>query len=151
MYKRQASVINIAFSLLTSFLDLGSQTPVLNFAYVLGLSTLCFAVLYKALPNARVAWLDVWLGAFVAALMFGIGGWLLGFYFSHSSIASGFEAAGAMAVLLVAMYYFAQMFLFGAVFSKAFACTFGAEAGTDAGKRSEQDIGTDRAAQRDDG
>ena len=146
-----ASVINIAFSMLASFLDLGNQTPVLNFAYALGLSTLCFAVLYKILPNTRVSWLDVWLGGFVAALMFGVGGWLLGFYFTHSNIASGFEAAGAMAVLLVAMYYFAQMFLFGAVFSKAFAGTFGSAAATDLGTKNGQDIASDRAAQRDDG
>jgi len=127
-----ASFVNVGFSLLASFLDLGTQTPILNFGYALGLSTLCFAVLYKTLPNARVAWRDVWLGAFVAALMFGIGGWLLGLYFSHSSFASGFAAAGAMAVLLVAMYYFAQMFLFGAVFSKAFAQTFGSAAAAEA-------------------
>jgi membrane protein len=132
-----ASVINLAISLLTSFLDLGSQTPVLNFAYVLVLSTLCFAVLYKTLPSSRVAWVAVWPGAFVAALMFGIGGWLLGFYFSHSSLASGFAAAGAMAVVLVAMYYFAQMFLFGAVFTRAFALTFGAESALPAGKSNQ--------------
>lgn len=133
-----SSVMYFAFSMLASFLDLGGPTPFLNFALVLALSTLCFALLYRTLPSARVAWLDVWPGAFVAALMFGIGGWLLGIYLSHSSIASGFEAAGAMAVLLVAMYYFAQMFLFGAVFTRAFALTFGTQSALRVTESSQQ-------------
>ncbi len=73
--------------------------------------TLLFAMIYKFLPDARIAWSDVWLGAAVTALLFSIGKSLIGLYLGHSAMASTFGAAGSLAVLLFWFYYSAQIFL----------------------------------------
>jgi len=91
----------------------------------LGLITLSYAILYKILPEVRVAWRDVWLGAFVAAILTLLGGLVLGFFFKTGRITSAFEAAGSFALLLVGIYFIAQIFLFGAVFIRVYAHSFG--------------------------
>jgi membrane protein len=76
-------------------------------------------------PDADIAWRDVWLGAVITALLFAVGRWVIGFYLRHSGVTSAFQAAGALAVLLIALYYLVQIFLFGAVFAKVYASRFG--------------------------
>jgi membrane protein len=101
--------------------------PIVNFLFMMGFLTISLALMYKVLPNVKIAWRDVWVGAAVTALLLYVGGHLVGFYLTHSNIASAFEAAGASAVLLIAIYYIAQIFMFGAVFTKVYASTFGSK------------------------
>lgn len=83
--------------------------------------TLLFAMIYRFLPDVQIAWRDVWLGAAVTAVLFVLGKFLIGLYLGRSTVASAFGAAGSLAVLLVWLYYSAQIFLFGAEFTKAYA------------------------------
>jgi membrane protein len=96
----------------------------LNFALSFALVTATFAMIYKILPRVRIGWRDVWTGAAVTALLFAIGKSLIGLYLGRSGFASGFGAAGSLIVLLVWVYYSAQIFLLGAEFTHvyAFAC-----------------------------
>lgn len=70
---------------------------------------------------------SLWLGAAITGLAFAVGRWALGFYLTHSGVANAFQAAGALAVLLIAVYYLAQIFLFGAVFTRVYAAHFGSK------------------------
>jgi membrane protein len=88
-----------------------------SFAVVTGL----FAAIYKIMPRAEIAWRDVWIGAVVTALLFTIGKFLIGLYLGKSGVTSGFGAAGSMVVLLVWVYYSAQIFLLGAEFTWVYA------------------------------
>jgi len=87
--------------------------------------TLLFAMVYRFLPDARIAWRDVWLGAAVTAGLFTAGKWLIGYYLGRAGTASAFGAAGSLAALLVWLYYSAQIVLFGAELTHAFARRFG--------------------------
>ncbi len=93
----------------------------ISFAFTMTL----FALIYKIIPRAKVAWADVWIGAAVTALLFTIGKSLIGLYIGKSALTSGFGAAGSLVVLLVWVYYSAQIFLMGAEFTWAYALTFG--------------------------
>jgi membrane protein len=73
------------------------------------------------LPDAKFAWRDVWMGAAVTALLFSIGRWLLGLYFGYQSLGSAYGAAGSLVVLLIWIYYSAQIFFFGAEFTQVYA------------------------------
>ena len=103
----------------------------LNIAVSFALVTVTFALIYKIIPRVTVGWRDVWIGAAVTALLFSIGKSLIGLYLGRSSFASGFGAAGSLVVLLVWMYYSAQIFLLGAEFTWVYAHTFGSRAATD--------------------
>ncbi|HLW64841.1 MAG TPA: YihY/virulence factor BrkB family protein [Gemmataceae bacterium] len=87
--------------------------------------TLLFAMIYKFLPDVKISWKDVWLGAFVTAVLFTIGKVLIGLYLGRSSISSSYGAAGSLAVLLIWLYYASQIFLFGAELTKAYGDHFG--------------------------
>jgi membrane protein len=89
------------------------------------LTTSFFALIYKIMPRVKVDWADVWIGAVVTALLFTVGKFLIGFYIGRSGVTSGFGAAGSLAVVLVWVYYSAQVFLMGAEFTWAYALTFG--------------------------
>ncbi len=89
------------------------------------LTTVVFAMIYKLMPRVRVRWDDVWLGALVTSLLFTVGKFLIELYIGKSGIASGFGAAGSLVVILVWVYYSAQIFLIGAEFTWVYAHTFG--------------------------
>jgi membrane protein len=93
----------------------------INIVISFGVITGMFAMIYRFLPDVELAWADVWLGAAVTALLFTVGKWLIGLYLGHSSVGSAYGAAGSLAVLLVWLYYSAQIFLFGAELTKAYA------------------------------
>ena len=93
----------------------------INFVVSFGITTLLFALIYKVLPDADFVWNDVWMGATVTALLFTIGQWLLGLYLGNQSIASAYGAAGSLVVLLIWIYYSAQIFFFGAEFTQVYA------------------------------
>ena len=97
----------------------------LNFGVSFVISALLFALIYKFMPRARIAWRDVWFGAAVTALLFEIGKILIGLYLGKTSVASGFGAAGSLVILLVWVYFAAQIFLLGAEFTWMYAHEFG--------------------------
>jgi membrane protein len=101
----------------------------LDFVASLAVVTAMFALMYKILPRVKIGWHDVWIGATVTALLFTIGKVLVGLYLGKSNIASSFGTAGALAVLLVWVYYSAQIFLLGAEFTWVYAHRFGSRQG----------------------
>ena len=93
----------------------------LNFVVSLLLISVLFAAIYKVLPDIKLEWRDVLVGAFATAVLFTIGKSLIGWYIGSSSVASAYGAAGALFVVLLWIYYSAQIFLFGAEFTKVYA------------------------------
>jgi membrane protein len=93
---------------------------ILNVVVSLLLISLLFAAIYKVLPDRHLQWRDVILGAVVTAVLFTIGKALIGWYIGSSAVASSYGAAGALIVLLLWVYYSAQIFLLGAEFTKVF-------------------------------
>jgi membrane protein len=93
----------------------------LETALSFGLTTALFALIYKFIPRVHVGWHDVWMGAAVTALLFAVGKLLIGLYLGKSSVASPFGAAGSLVVLMLWVYYSAQIFLFGAEFTWVYA------------------------------
>ncbi|CAN5304801.1 N/A [soil metagenome] len=96
-----------------------------NFLFSFVFTTVVFAMIYKIMPRVKVDWADVWIGAAVTALLFTVGKFLIGLYIGKSGVTSGFGAAGSLVVVLVWVYYSAQIFLMGAEFTWAYALTFG--------------------------
>ena len=103
-----------------------------NFVVSFVLTTALFAMIYRFMPQATIEWRDVGIGALVTAMLFSIGKTLIGLYIGKSALASGFGAAGSLAVLLAWVYYSAQIFLFGAEFTWAYAHAFGSHQGREA-------------------
>ena len=93
------------------------------------LATFVFAMIYKAMPRARVDWRDVWVGAAVTALLFIAGKFLIGGYIGRSGVSLRFGAAASLVVVLLWVYYSAQIFLFGAEFTWAYSHRFGSRKG----------------------
>jgi membrane protein len=73
------------------------------------------------MPDVEFSWHDVWIGATVTALLFTIGKWLLGLYLGNQSLSSAYGAAGSLVVMLIWIYYSAQIFFFGAEFTQVYA------------------------------
>jgi membrane protein len=88
-----------------------------------------FAAIYKALPDKPITWRDVAIGAVVTTLLFDAGKYLIALYIGQSNVGSSYGAAGGLIVLLLWIYYTAQIFLFGAEFTHAYAKRFGSHAG----------------------
>jgi membrane protein len=97
----------------------------LNFAVGFAMITALFALIYKLLPSLRIAWSDVWVGAAVTSLLFGIGKFLIGLYIGKAAIASSFGAAGTLVVVIVWVYFSSQIFLLGAEFTYEYARSHG--------------------------
>jgi membrane protein len=98
---------------------------VLNYGVSVGIIALFFALIFKLLPDAKVAWKDVWVGAFTTSVLFHVGKYLIALYIGRASVASTFGAAGSMAVLLVWIYYSSQIMLLGAELTRAYANRYG--------------------------
>jgi len=94
---------------------------ILNFTFSLALLAVLFAAIYKVLPDRRLQWRDVIIGAFVTAVLFTVGKTLIGWYLGSSAIGSSYGAAGGLIVLLLWVYYSVQVFLLGAEFTKIYA------------------------------
>jgi membrane protein len=103
----------------------GVVLQAVNFLFSFALVTLLFAMIYKILPAVRIAWRDVVIGALITALLFSIGKWLIGLYLGNSAVASSYGAAGSVILVLVWVYYSAQIFLLGAEFTKVYAHRYG--------------------------
>jgi membrane protein len=82
---------------------------------------LLFAMIFKFLPDVKIKWRDVWIGAVITAILFGIGKWLLGFYLGSGAAGSVYGAASSLITLLLWVYYSSQILLFGAEFTQVYA------------------------------
>jgi membrane protein len=91
--------------------------PLVDFGFSFVLTTVLFAAIFKILPDVHIAWRDVWLGAAATAALFAVGKILIGLYLGRSSFTSAYGAAGSFLVLLVWVYYSAQILFFGAEFT----------------------------------
>ena len=94
---------------------------VFDFAVVV----LLFAMIFKFLPDVKIQWRDVWIGAVMTAILFGIGKWLLGFYLGSGAAGSAYGAASSLITLLLWVYYSSQTLLFGAEFTQVYAAKAG--------------------------
>jgi len=99
--------------------------PALDLVLSLGLTTVLFAMIYKFVPREDIAWGDVWIGGLVTACLFTVGKLLIGLYLGRSSLSSAYGAAGSIMVLLLWIYYSAQIFLLGAEFTHVFTYALG--------------------------
>lgn len=100
---------------------------IVNLIISIGVITVLFALIFKFLPDAEIAWRDVWLGAFVTAVLFSAGKFVIGLYLGNSAVASSFGAAGSLVLLLLWIYYSAQILLFGAEFTQVYANNYGSK------------------------
>lgn len=93
------------------------MNTVFSFALTVGM----FAMIYKTMPRAKILWQEVWIGATMTAVLFTVGKWLIGIYIGNSAFSSAYGAVGSILVLLIWVYYSAQIFLMGAEFTKAYS------------------------------
>jgi len=96
---------------------------VFDFAVVV----LLFAMIFKFLPDVEIQWRDVWIGAVMTAILFGVGKWVLGFYLGSGAAGSAYGAASSLITLLLWVYYSSQILLFGAEFTQVYAARSGRE------------------------
>lgn len=97
----------------------------INFVVSFGVITLLFALIFKVLPDVKIAWRDVWIGAIITALLFNGGKHLFGLYLGRSSVSSVFGAAGSLVIVLLWVYYSAQILFLGAKFTQIYSNKYG--------------------------
>src|SRR5882724_11583335 len=165
-----AMVVGIGFVLLVSLVlsawlaavgtYVGSLLPApaagleaLNFVISFVVITGSFALIFKLLPDVRIAWRDVWLGAAATALFFTVGKFLIGLYLGKSAVASAYGAASSLVIIVVWVYYSAQILLLGAEFTKVWTKRRGSgfkvektATAVTAEARAEQGLGPKRTA-----
>ena len=139
-----AMVLGTGFLLLTSLIlssvvaatfgFVGNVAPALKPALAVGdtltsavVVMILFSLIFKVLPDAKIAWRDVWVGAGLTTVLFLIGKAVIGAYLGHSSYGSAYGAAGSLVVLIVWIYYSSQILFFGAEFAKVYANQYGSE------------------------
>ncbi len=119
-------VISTTFELVQHYVDMRihglvylwmAANAVVSFLVI----TLLFAMVYKILPDATIAWRDVWIGAMITSALFSAGKYLIGLYLGHSTFGAYYGAAGSLVVFLVWVYYSSQILLLGAEFTHAYA------------------------------
>jgi membrane protein len=91
----------------------------------LAVVVLLFALIFKFLPDVKIQWRDVWIGALMTAIFFAIGKWVLGLYLGSGAAASAYGAASSLITLLLWIYYSSQILLFGAEFTQVYAARAG--------------------------
>lgn len=126
-------VISAALSAMSNVLNAylpGAEVVmrIVNLVISFGFISVLFGAIYKILPDKRIEWRDVIIGAVTTAMLFTIGKTVIGLYIGSSAVASSFGAAGALAIMLVWIYYSSQIFLLGAEFTRAFAERHGSKA-----------------------
>ena len=127
-------LVSLVFSTAVAALDQWAQGMVpgaevlfrvLTFVVSIALITGLFAMIFKFLPDVKIQWRDVWVGAAATALLFTIGKFLIGLYLGRSTVASSYGAAGSVIILLLWVYYSAQILFFGAEFTQVYASRYG--------------------------
>ena len=138
-----AMVVGIGFLLLVSLLvsavlaafskflndffpGVGILSVIFSDVIAFGVITVLFALIFKVLPDVKIAWRDVWIGAVVTSLLFTAGKFLLGWYLGRSTTITAYGAAGSIVLILLWVYYSAQILFFGAEITKVYANRFGA-------------------------
>ena len=144
-------LVSLAVSAFVSFLGSlwlsgagEAMAHVAELALSIGVGTVLFAMMFKVLPSRRVPWRDVFLGALLTAVLFAVGKYLIGLYIGKSAVASRFGAAGTLVVVIVWVYYSAQIFFFGAEFTKAYSMSHGSK--SLGGGAANSEFGTSQAA-----
>lgn len=99
----------------------------LNFIIFVGMTAILFAIIYKILPDIKIAWKDVWMGSVITAVLFSLGKSLIALYLTKSHIGSAFGTAGSVIIGLLWVYYSAQIFFLGAEFTKLYAQRYGSQ------------------------
>ncbi|WP_222597808.1 YihY/virulence factor BrkB family protein [Euhalothece natronophila] len=135
-----AIVVGIGFLVILSLFFSAAITTLIQLELIPGLSelwqyistvisfvltTILFALIFRFLPDAKVSWSDVWIGAIITSVLFGIGRWLLEWYFARTGFGSTYGAAGSLIVLLAWVYYSAQILFLGAEFTEVYARKYG--------------------------
>jgi membrane protein len=100
---------------------------IVNLVISVGVITVLFALIFKFLPDVKIGWRDVWMGAFVTSLLFSFGKTVIGIYLGNSAVGSTFGAAGSLVLLLLWIYYSAQILFFGAEFTQVYANQYGSK------------------------
>lgn len=100
---------------------------IVNILVSLGVIAGLFAMMFKVLPDAEVAWKDVWIGACLTAVLFTVGKFAIGLYLGKSDVGSAYGAVASLVILLIWVYYSSQIFLFGAEFTKVYANALGSK------------------------
>lgn len=128
-----ASVVaNAVLAILASYVGdaipvIGHLLFVVNFLLPFALLTVLFAMFYKVLPDVKISWADVWVGALITSLLFVLGKYALGLYLGRGTVGSAYGAAGSFVVFLFWIYYSSQIFLFGAEVVFAYTRRLGIE------------------------
>lgn len=129
-------VVSLVFSTLIAALSkwwgpLFSESiaHLLDVAFSFALLTFVFAMIYRYVPSTHIPWRDVWVGAAATALLFAVGKWAIGLYLGKSSVTQGFGAFASLVIVMVWVYYSAQIFLLGAEFTWVYAHYFGSRRG----------------------
>ena len=125
-------LISAALSAASRFLDYGIAQEAwlwqtINLTVSFGVTVVLFAMIFKILPDAKVRWRDVWIGAVATAVLFSLGRFLIGFYLGQTATASAYGAAGSLVALLVWVYYSTQILFLGAKFTQVYARHYGAQ------------------------
>ena len=128
-------VIDTALAAIGNLIGLKILQIIISF----GLITVLFALLFKYLPHAKVEWRDVWLGAFFTAGLFTLGKVGLGLYLGRAAVGSAYGAAGSLVVILIWVYWSAQILFFGAEFTQVYARTRGSLIGDRSKAKSRDD------------
>lgn len=106
---------------LSSYDEWAWVTYALNIVMIVAIVTILFAFMFKFLPDAKIAWRHVWVGALFTTALFLLGKFAIGYYLSNSAVASSFGAAGSLALLLAWVYYSSAILFFGAEFTKNYS------------------------------
>ncbi len=120
-----SSLNNFIQGTMLQMLAVGPLAQLLNFTVSFTVITLLFALIFKVIPDIEIAWRDVWVGAIATALLFSIGEWALSYYLGNMAPESTYGAAGSLIVLLLWVYYSAQILFLGAEFTQVYAHKFG--------------------------
>ncbi len=113
---------------------------IVNTVISIGVITILFALMYKFLPDAEIAWRDVWVGAFITSVFFSLGKTAIGLYLGNSAVASSFGAAGSLVLLLLSIYYSAQILFFGAEFTQVYANKYGSKIVPEDAEKTSQSV-----------
>jgi membrane protein len=123
-------IISAALTAVNEFIsgvlpDLVILAQVVNFLVSFGVITVLFGLIFKVVPDVKIAWRDVWVGALVTAFLFTVGKFAIGLYLGNSAPGSTYGAAGSLIVLLLWVYYSAQILFLGAEFTQVYANKYG--------------------------
>ena len=119
-----AAISKLNFGFISNF---GPLWQGINFLVSFGLITLLFALIYKYLPDVKIRWKDVWIGAIITTLLFVLGKFVIGLYLGRSTLGSAYGAAGSLIVFLAWVFYSTQILLFGAELTQVYTRKYGSD------------------------